>query len=103
MKKYSIKNIENKDNQLLLTIDNNIMFISYKTIVFTYNTNNKVLEFDKSEYTYTQTTCKYLKYALEELNAITKYKSSYLNKLCYGVTNRKSEILKNNKIKLEEV
>lgn len=101
MKKYTIKNIENKDNQLLITIDNNIMFISYKTIVFNYNTNTHVLEFDANDYTYTKTTCKYLTQALELLNCYTGYKSEYLNRLLYSCNNRKSEILKNNKIRLE--
>lgn len=98
MIKYNIKNIDNKDNQLMIELDNKLMFISYKTIVFTYNYDTNELEFDANEYTYTKTTCKYLTQALEELNRATNYKSNYINNLCYNSKNRKQDILKHNLI-----
>ena len=101
MIKYNIKKLDNTGNQQVIELDNKIMFISYKTIVFIYNYNTKELEFDANASTYTKTTCKYLTQALELLNCYTGYKSEYLNRLVYGCNNRKSEILKNNIIRLE--
>lgn len=101
MIKYNIKKLDTTGNQQVIELDNKIMFISYKTIVFTYNYNNNELEFDANASTYTKTTSKYLTQALELLNCYTGYKSEYLNRLLYGCNNRKSEILKNNIIRLE--
>ena len=101
MIKYNIKKLDTTCNQHIIELDNTLMFISYKTIVFTYNYNTKELAFDGNECTYTKTTCKYLTQALELLNCYTGYKSEYINRLLYGCNNRKSEILKNNIIRLE--
>lgn len=98
MKKYNIKKLDTTGNQIIMELENNLYFISYKTIVFEYNKTECYVEFDANECTYTKTTCKYLTQALELLNCYTGYKSEYLNRLLYGCNNRKNEILKNNLI-----
>lgn len=100
MIKYKIKNVDNKNNQLYVDMDNRIMFISYNTIMFIYYKDTNILEFDNNECNYTRTTCKYLTIALEELHRELKYNSIYLNNLIYKCNNRKKLILNCNIIQL---
>ena len=81
-------------NQYMIKTQKEIIFQSYKTIMFTYNVIDKTIYFNTDEDNYTKTTCKYLGLALEKLidrignNADTKKIRDLLNS-----NNRKKFIL----------
>lgn len=89
-------------NQYLINTNLEIIFQSYKTIIFTYYKHDKKIVFNTDESKYTKTTCKYLGKALEKLNDKTSYKYTNLNYLVYYSNNRKKDILnlKNGVLKL---
>ena len=84
----------NVKNQYMIKTQKEILFQSYKTIMFTYNLIDKTIYFNTNEDNYTKTTCKYLGLALERLideisyNVNTKKIRDLLNS-----NNRKKEIL----------
>lgn len=57
----------NVNNQYMIETKEEILFQSYKTIMFTYNKKEKVLYFNTCEEDYTKTTCKYIALALQVL------------------------------------
>ena len=82
-----------KNNQYLINTNLEIIFQSYKTVIFTYYKHDKKIVFNTKESKYTKTTCKYLGSALEKVNNITKCKYNNLNYLVYYSKNRKQDIL----------
>ena len=57
----------NNSNQYLISYNDDIIFQSYNTIIFTYCKKDNTIYFNDDEDNYTKTTCKYLVLALEEL------------------------------------
>lgn len=57
----------NSNNQYLILYNDNIVFQSYDTIMFTYCKKDNTIYFNNDEDNYTRTTCKYLGLALDEL------------------------------------
>lgn len=57
----------NVKNQYLISYNGDIIFQSYKTIMFTYCKQDNVIHFNDDEDNYTRTTCRYLGLALDEL------------------------------------
>ena len=55
----------NSKNQYMIKYDNKIIFQSYDTTMFIYDDTDKTITFNKYDTNYTQTTCKYLRLALE--------------------------------------
>ena len=82
-----------KENQYLINTNLEIIYQSYKTIIFTYYKHDKKIVFNTDESKYTKTTCKYLGVALEKVNDKTDYKYINLNNLIYYSNNRKKDIL----------
>lgn len=84
----------NVNNQYLISYNDNIVFQSYATIMFTYCKKDNTIYFNDDEDNYTKTTCKYLSLALDELiYKIDDVTSKQKIKELLNANNRKKFIL----------
>lgn len=98
---YKIKRLDTTGKQLYIKNDDIIQFISYNTLMFTYDIKKDIITFNDDEDNYTKTTCKYLTIAIKELNQDIDGYSKYLEYLLYRCTNKKRFILNCNIVNLE--
>lgn len=84
----------NNNNQYLISYNDNIIFQSYETIMFTYCKQDNTIYFNDDEDNYTRTTCKYLGMALDELiHKVNGMESKNKIKDLLNSNNRKKFIL----------
>lgn len=84
----------NVNNQYLISYNDNIVFQSYDTIMFTYCKKDNTIYFNDNEDNYTKTTCKYLSLALDELiYQVNDVTSKQKIKEILNANNRKKFIL----------
>ena len=84
----------NVNNQYLISYNDNIVFQSYDTIMFTYCKKDNTIYFNDDEDNYTKTTCKYLGLALDELMyKVNDVTSKQKIKELLNANNRKKFIL----------
>ena len=82
-----------RPHQHIINTDKEIIFQSYRTIMFIYYKNKNKIVFNTDEGNYTKTTCRYIGSGLEKVCEFTDWKYKNLNDLTLNSKNRKKDIL----------